>query len=277
MARKIGIMQGRLSPPVDGAIQAFPLSTWREEFSAAKEAALNHIEWIFDREDLLNPIANHSGIIEMQALKAQTGMEINSLCADYFMSERLLHDSAIEREARAAKFKWLLAQCELLGIRHVVLPFVDRSKVESAAEIEQLTSLIKTLLPALASHHTELHLETSLAPRPFASLLQKIGDPLVKINYDVGNSAALGYDLSEEFEAYGPSVGSIHIKDRMLGGTTVPLGRGNADFLKLVRGVEKIDYQGDFILQVARDKQGDEIAWARHNLDFAESLLSKIN
>ena len=38
MARgKIGFMQGRLSPLVDGKIQAFPWDCWSEEFSVANE------------------------------------------------------------------------------------------------------------------------------------------------------------------------------------------------------------------------------------------------
>ena len=32
MSFKIGIMQGRLVPPVDGRIQAFPEENWKEEF-----------------------------------------------------------------------------------------------------------------------------------------------------------------------------------------------------------------------------------------------------
>ena len=34
----IGIMQGRLSPAVDGRIQSFPVETWRQEFELARQA-----------------------------------------------------------------------------------------------------------------------------------------------------------------------------------------------------------------------------------------------
>ena len=49
------------------------------------------------------------------------------------------------------------------------------------------------------------------------------------INYDIGNSAALGYDSAEEISAYAPRILHVHVKDRVRGGTTVPLGTGNAD------------------------------------------------
>ena len=45
-------MQGRLSPPVDGRIQAFPRVWWREEFALADEADLRIMEWTLDHEKL---------------------------------------------------------------------------------------------------------------------------------------------------------------------------------------------------------------------------------
>ena len=64
----------------------------------------------------------------------------------------------------------------------------------------------------------------------FAELLARLPRELVKVNYDIGNSASLGYDPRDEFAAYGDRVGSVHIKDRRRGRTTVPLGTGDADF-----------------------------------------------
>jgi len=274
MARKIGIMQGRLSPPVGEAIQAFPLATWREEFTLARQTGLNHIEWIFDREDFLNPLANGNGIDEMLALSARTGVQINSLCADYFMSELLLSGSAVDREARVEKLAWLLAQCARARIHHVVLPFVDHACIEGDAGREHLVDLMHSLRPVLTLHRVELHLETSLAPVPFAALLEEIGSSLVKINYDTGNSAFLGYHPEEEFAAYGRWIGSVHLKDRLRGGVTVPLGHGDVDFPGVIRLLQEIDYRDDFTLQVARDKPGSEMLWARQHLDFWQDLIS---
>ena len=63
-------------------------------------------------------------------------------------------------------------------------------------------------------------------------------------------------------------MGSVHIKDRLLGASTVPLGTGDADFPALIEGLKKVAYKGDFILQVARGASGDEVAWARQNREF---------
>ena len=47
MSSKIGIIQGRLSKPVNGKIQSFPNNTWKSEFYLAKEIGFEkHIEKI---------------------------------------------------------------------------------------------------------------------------------------------------------------------------------------------------------------------------------------
>jgi hexulose-6-phosphate isomerase len=53
----------------------------------------------------------------------------------------------------------------------------------------------------------------------------------------------------------------VHIKDRRLGATTVPLGQGDTDFRSLREQLIQYDYRGDFVLQVARGEAGDEPRW----------------
>jgi hexulose-6-phosphate isomerase len=128
--------------------------------------------------------------------------------------------------------------------------------------------LLQRILKETSQTGIEIHLETSLAPTRFAELLSKLPDTRLKVNYDSGNSSSLGYSPREEFAAYGERVGSVHIKDRLLGASTVPLGSGDANFAALAEGLRKVAYQGDFILQVARGASGDEVAWARQNRAF---------
>jgi L-ribulose-5-phosphate 3-epimerase len=118
--------------------------------------------------------------------------------------------------------------------------------------------------PEVARAGVEVHLETSLGPNEFALLLERV-PRAVLANYDSGNSASLGYDVAEEFAAYGSRVGSVHIKDRVRGGGTVPLGSGSADLPALFDALDRVGYQGMYTLQVARSQTGDEVAWARHN------------
>jgi len=90
------------------------------------------------------------------------------------------------------------------------------------------------------------------------------------INYDIGNSASMGYDPTEEFLAYGSRVFNVHVKDRSLGGATVPLGLGVAQFDLVFERLSRSKYEGNFILQTARAENGDHVGALSHyrNLTF---------
>jgi hexulose-6-phosphate isomerase len=271
--RGIGIMQGRLTPPVCGRIQAYPVDNWRDEFARARTASLSSIEWIYEtygRER--NPLCTDEGIAEIAALAGQHRISVRSVCADYFMEEPLVRADGAALERRMAHLQWLIGRCRAAAIERIVLPFVDASEIRSAEEETALVDILSAAQRVASAADVEIHLETSLAPARFAAFLARLPDP-VRVNYDAGNSASLGYRPAEEFAAYGARIGSVHVKDRLRGGTTVPLGAGSADFPAVFAGLRRIDYGGDLILQVARDAAGGEVEWARHNREFVEAAL----
>jgi L-ribulose-5-phosphate 3-epimerase len=262
----LATMQGRLVPPEAGRFQSFPRERWRDEFALAAQAGLNAIEWIFDvyGEDV-NPLSNNEGIREMHALSQRHGIQVRSLCADYFMDRPFLRSNQRERDELIQKFQWMLAQCKLAGITRVVVPFVDKSRIESEEDRREITAILQTLLPAAETNNVEIHLETSLPPNEFAALLDENHHPLLRANYDSGNSASLGYVVEDEFAAYGHRVGSVHIKDRVRGGGTVPLGTGYADLAALFTVLARLGYHGDYVLQIARQEPGQEMEWLAEN------------
>ena len=117
---------------------------------------------------------------------------------------------------RIAAFAWLLNRCATLGARRIVLPYVDSSRIDTVDEMQAVAEVLTSLARAAEAADVELHLETSLDPTGFADLLDLIPHPMVKVNYDAGNSASLGYAPAEEFAAYGDRFVSVHIKDRFL-------------------------------------------------------------
>lgn len=265
----IGIMQGRLVPPSNGKIQCFPRERWSDEFALAAEAGLEAIEWIYDLHGAdVNPIAADDGLEQIKRLSAESQVLVRSLCADYFMDKPLLRANGPDVEERVETLMWLLGRCATLGVNRIVLPFVDASKIDTPAEFGEVVAILVGLLPAIERTGVELHLETSLAPEPFAQLLEGVPHPMIMVNYDSGNSSSLGYDPNDEFAAYGDRVGSVHIKDRVRDGGTVPLEAGDTDFDSLFRCLDRIGYEGDFVLQIARGPVGDEVAWARRNRAF---------
>jgi L-ribulose-5-phosphate 3-epimerase len=273
--RHLAIMQGRLLPPVDGRIQAFPREHWEQEFPRAAAAGLSAIEWIYDTYGLgANPIESSEGLARITALSKEHGVAIRSICADYFMDFAFVRATEAERAERLSHIEWLLAQAQIVGVTRVVLPFVDQSAIRDQADFEAVIDTLRRALPLAESVGIELHIESSLPPSDFAALLAELPHPLIQVNYDSGNSSSLGYKPAEEFAAYGGRVGSVHIKDRVLHGGTVPLGQGDADVDEVFACLHRAKYAGDIVLQVARGVEGDEVQWARANRAYVERYLS---
>lgn len=269
----IGIMQGRLLPPVDGRIQSFPVEGWEGEFARAAEAGLDRIEWIYELETAeRNPLASESGLERIRRLTADSGVEVRSVCADYFMRAPLVVGGRFD-ERSANQLRWLVERCADLGVEYIVLPFVDESVLAGPADTVALTAGLRRFLDNVMRYDVELHLETSLPPAEFRALLGAIGHPLVRANYDIGNSASLGFWPAEELAAIGAWLGSVHVKDRRRSGGTVPLGTGDADFDTCFRLFAALGYGGPLVLQTARDPGGGEVELARRNREFVITHL----
>jgi L-ribulose-5-phosphate 3-epimerase len=270
---QFGIMQGRLVPPDAGRFQSFPRARWRDEFPNAVAAGINYIEWIVDDYGLdVNPLFTEAGLDELDSLKREHGITTPAICADWFMDFPFLRCSPEQRSDREQFLYRLLPIASSIGADHVVIPFVDISRIETEEEKQIVVEIMTAAAPIAAANGVELHLETDLGPGDFAALLERIPHPCVKANYDSGNSSGLGYIASEEFAAYGDRIGSIHIKDRrskFAGGiATMPLGEGSADLPSVFACMKQIDYERPITLQVARGEDGDEVNWIRRQLAF---------
>ncbi|HET8892649.1 MAG TPA: sugar phosphate isomerase/epimerase family protein [Gaiellaceae bacterium] len=266
----VGIMQGRLSPPVGGRIQAFPVDSWRKEFPRARDAGLACIEWIYELPaEERNPLSSLAGVEEIRAVADAAGISVSSVCADYYMAVRL-----VEIAGAVDHLVELLSRVGRLGARYVVLPFVDESRLRSPQDVAELERVLARVLPAAERHDVELHLETDLPVESLVAVLERIGHPLVRANYDTGNAAALGRPPADEIPALAPFLGSVHVKDRELGGSTVPLGTGAADLAEALRLIEEAGFAGPYILQAARE-DGSDVDLARRNRALVERLLQE--
>jgi hexulose-6-phosphate isomerase len=128
---------------------------------------------------------------------------------------------------------------------------------ENSNQENNLISFLQEQKSFLDKQVVKILFESDYAPLKLARFIDRLDPFLFGINYDIGNSAALGFKSQEEFAAYGLRIMNVHIKDRILGGTTVPLGRGNASFDEVFAALAKINYDGNFILQTARAINGD--------------------
>ena len=167
----------------------------------------------------------------------------------------------------------LLNNAVELGVTDVVIPCVDQSTLGGKPVVDRFVKALLPIVVIAEKHGINLSLETDLAPQLFIELLERFNSNRVTVNYDIGNSAALGYDLFEELECYGKRITDIHIKDRVLGGSPVELGKGDANFYAFFNKLKEFDYQGPFIMQAYRDEEGVEIF--KKQLDWVKPYLNE--
>jgi len=256
MQRSLGIMQGRLLPKYKGRYQAHPVGYWMDEFQIAKQLGLDGIEFILDFEGWReNPLMTNQGRNEIIALSAVNNISVKSICADVFM-ELPLHS---EDKSRASNAKMimneLISAAAILGVADIVIPCVDQSSLRNGDAVLRLRECLFEYEPMCEEKNVNLALETDLNPEAFNRLLDGLPN-FVTVNYDVGNSAALGFNIKEEFNAYGTRITDIHIKDRQLGGGSVFLGSGDANFELFFECINSLKYFGTMIMQVYRDDEG---------------------
>jgi L-ribulose-5-phosphate 3-epimerase len=255
---RIGFMQGRLSPLINGKIQEFPWDNWRQEFAIASTLGFCLMEWTLDQDRLYeSPLMTEKGRQEIIKLSHSYSIKIPSLTGDCFMQSPFWKVSGVEKESRQKDLTSILIGCEKVGIKQVVIPLVDNGRIDSSDQESALLDFLLDIEADIWSMGIQIVFESDLCPDGLKLFIGQFNPEVFGVNYDIGNSAALGFDAEKEFKAYGDRVLNVHIKDRNLGGTTVPLGDGNADFTKVFQQLAKREYQGNYILQTARANNGD--------------------
>ena len=252
MTIKIGVMQGRLSSPIHDTIQAFPENSWEQEFELAQKIGLDSIEWIFDTYEK-NPIMDNR-LEKIKERISKYKINVNSVCADYFMVNNLFNESDNNINKNLEVLKKLAVNCNKIGIKMIDIPLVDNSSLKSEQNKKELVDNLERILPELQDLEIIITLETDLPPNQFIELLNRFENISVYANYDTGNSASLGFNVNEELEILKNKIKNIHVKDRMLYGKTVPFGSGDTnfeDFFKMLKGIK---YSGDLIIQGAREE-----------------------
>jgi L-ribulose-5-phosphate 3-epimerase len=260
MKNPIGVMQGRLLPKYQGCYQAHPVGYWQDEFPLAAEIGLDCIEFIFDYNLAeQNPLLDYSGRQQIKKLSKQTGVKVHSVCADYFMEAPIHGDNHELTQISLNTMRRLFEASSDIEIRDVVVPCVDHSSIQDPVARSRFKEKLSDIIPLAEELGVNLSLETDLNPKDFKDLLEQFDSPQITVNYDIGNSASFGYDSEEELLAYGHRISDIHIKDRVLGGGSVQLGKGDADLPKFFSLLSAFSYQGPFIMQAYRDNDGVDI------------------
>ncbi len=255
---RVGILQGRLTPPWNGELQCFPRGRWEDEFLLAHECGFDSIELMVEAvHNPDNPVWSASGRRRLLQLTTETGVRAATLCADCFMSVTFAREPDASLE--------LLGRLLTYGFERVVLPFIGPAIPSSLADAERAFARVATL----AGRGVELAIESALPAESLARLLE--GAPL-GVCYDTGNQTAMGYDIVGEIHTLGPRISHVHVKDkRRSDGQNVLLGTGDADLAGAFAALRAVGYKGEFTLETNRG--GDPVETARTHREIVRGLL----
>ena len=141
----------------------------------------------------------------------------------------------------------------------VVVPLVDNGRIENKKHEENLISFLVNHSSLIKKLGMKIIFESDFDPLKLKTFIGKLDRDNFGINYDTGNSASLGFNPIDEIKSYGDRIENVHIKDRVLNGTTVPLGDGDTDFNSIFKSLKDIEYKGNFILQTARSDNNKQV------------------
>jgi len=258
---KIGFMQGRLLPQYKNYYQAHPVNLWQNEFKIANSLGLKNIEFIFDSNSKkLNPLMSDDGLYEINKYSKKYNVKVSSICADYFMDNYLFTNRKLLNSKNDIVIKKLIFACKYLKCKNIVLPFVDKSSLSKRKDsIYNIKKNLKKHLNFAKKNKINFSLESDLNPVKFLELIKLLNHPVYKINYDMGNSASLGYNSLDEIAKYGKYISVVHIKDRKYKGKSVFLGTGDVKFNDIFKSLSRLGFNGPITLQSFRNKEGLQV------------------
>jgi len=255
---EVGFMQGRLSPLVDGKIQAFPEEHWREEFAAGAALGFGFLEWTLDQAGLYeNPLMSREGRGEIRQVCRRSKMTVPSVTLDCVMQAPFYKATGKTHDNLLNDLATIVDACGAAKIETMVVPLVDNGTITNTGESDALHSGLEAIRPLLERTGVRIAFECDQAPEELAGFIKRLPATIYGLTYDIGNSAATGFDPDAEFAAYGNRVTHVHVKDRLPSGTTVPLGSGNADFGAVFQNLFDLGYSGRYVLQTARADDDD--------------------
>jgi hexulose-6-phosphate isomerase len=270
----LGIMQGRLSKSLSGKIQEFPAKTWKKEFELANLIGIKKIEWTLNYNEFrLNPIFNIKNFSEVSSLQNIYDIQIPSLTLNCFVEAPFYKLNELTGlESDITDLLWIVKNLKHTKITTLVLPVVTESGIFHGYHLSNLINYLKGIENDLAKAKIKIAIECEFDINFMSILLNELNPRIFGINFDMGNSAALGHNPEEELSVCRNRIFNVHIKDRLLFGHSVNLGEGAVDFGKVANLLAAQDYKGNMILEAARDFEKNEFELVSSYVEFCKKL-----
>lgn len=268
---KLGIIQGRLAPPVNNQIQEFP-ENWKIDFEYAVALGLGHMELIITPKSFPHALNfPFWGLLEYNVIHK------NTICCDHLIDSHIKETDFLAKNLRPV-CQYILkktSQRPASSIHlptsnpypaSITIPLLEKSKI-SIAELPEFTTAIQ--------HYGEVFPDIDFyfeMDAPYQLALELTSKcPNFYLTYDTGNITAWGYEHSAYIYACKNLIKNVHLKDTK-NGISVEPGTGDTDFELIFKTLKKIGYNGGFTLQTARGETGKEFETIKRHKEFFERL-----
>ncbi len=251
----LGVLQGRLSKPVNGHYQEFP-PTWGEEISLLPDLGLSGVEWLITNNVFRdNPLFNNT----------QNGY-IMSVCLDNLVSDQICDEIFLAQN--------LDPICNLLSstfINILTIPILDDSDLNDDGKRKQFCQLIQNYGPRYPN--LKFAFESEMPIHKLDEIVSLCDN--FYVTYDTGNITSCGVNHEEYITFFKDKIINVHIKDRTYERQTVEPMSGDTDFHLIFRKLSEINYKGQFILQTAIGQTGQEIDTIKKHTKIFKGLYAK--
>lgn len=269
MVNQIGSIQGRLTNPHGRQGIQFPIHSDEiiKEFEIAKSVGLDYIEWTIPKGGynlFLGDLYAQKCLLDLVSLAP-----IKSIDLDY------LKDADFNDSFVINSLIWIAHIADNIWCETLVIPIYEKNM-----DIPRIRPLISLILERTHLRVAFEFLDTnSFTGINFINDLYYLDKLNFKDNnrigccFDIGNN--YDRDIIGEMKNYSKNnmLYHIHIKDKNSKGKSVPLGKGVVDWFQIFNILKIINYKGNFTLQVARGKDGQEIETVKDQIKFVKDLL----
>ena len=160
-----------------------------------------------------------------------------------------------------------------VGVKIIVIPLVDNGSIENEKQSQILHRVLNLVNDKIRAANLKIAFESDMSPAMLKEFILRYDPDLYGINYDISNSAFLGFGPAEEFASYGDRIINVHVKDRKYRGPSVDLGSGDADFKLINFLLNEKQYKGNYILQTFRCSTDDNVSKIIDNLKFLKNII----
>ena len=164
-----------------------------------------------------------------------------------------------------------IAIAKAMNSRTLLLPFFGKSALTNRAEMGRVADILKEHVVAAEKSGILLGLEDAIPAEDNAWIMDRVGSPMLKVFYDVGNATNLcGFDAPKEIRWLGGQrICQIHIKDKEY------MGEGKVNFMECFRAVRDSGYKGFLNFETSAPSGNKESDLTR-NLAFARKTLQAV-